>query len=70
MIIIQYNIHKTVKKNANITSVLVKSFGELVDGGGNLQTLTKDSLLTLETNVFGPFDETGNITFRLDILAY
>lgn len=39
------------------SSVLVESVGELSDGRGNLQTLVEDDLLTLKTDVFGPFDE-------------
>ena len=49
--------------------VLVQNLGELSDRGGNLETLVKDNLLSLETNVFGPFHESGEISGRLDRLS-
>jgi hypothetical protein len=42
--------------------ILSKSLGELVDAGGDLQTLVKDSTLTLDANVLGPSDESTQIT--------
>lgn len=50
-------------------SVLVEDLSELGDRWGNLETLVKDNLLPLETNVFGPFDESGEISGRLDGLS-
>jgi hypothetical protein len=43
--------------------------GELVDGGRNLETLEKNTLLSLDTDVLGPFDETGEVSDWLDITA-
>lgn len=43
--------------------------GELSDCWRNLQTLVEDDLLALETNVFRPFDETGQISDWSDVLA-
>jgi hypothetical protein len=50
--------------------VLVQNFGELVQSRGNLETLVKDLLLTLKTNVVGPLDEARDITLGLNILTY
>lgn len=47
----------------------VKSLAELVDWWRNLQALLQNSLLALHTDVLGPFDETGQVTFGLDVLA-
>ena len=44
--------------------------GELSNSGGNLETLVEDNLLALKANVFGPLDEAGKITSRLDVLAW
>lgn len=52
-----------------LTSLLVKSLSELVDWRRNLQSLGENSLLPLNTNVFGPFDETAEISVRLNVLA-
>jgi len=49
--------------------VLVKGVGELSNRGGDLQALVKDDLLALKTDVFGPLDEAGKVTRRLDVLA-
>ena len=38
--------------------ILTNGFGKLVDGGGDLETLVKYGALTLDADVFGPFDET------------
>lgn len=40
------------------------------DGGGDLETLAEDDLLALKTNVFGPLDETGQVSFGTDVLAW
>jgi len=46
-----------------------QSVGELVDGWWDLQSLHEDSLLTLELDVSGPSDETGQVTTMLDVIA-
>ena len=51
------------------SSVLVQSIAELSNGWWDLETLVKDNTLTLETNVFGPFNESGQITGRLNVLT-
>jgi len=43
--------------------------GELIDGWWDLQSLHEDSLLTLELDVSGPSDETGQVTTMLDVIA-
>ena len=50
-----------------LTLVLLEGLGELVDRRGNLQTLHQDSLLPLDANVAGPFDEAGEVALRLDV---
>ena len=42
---------------------------ELGDGGWYLETLVQNDLLPLEADVFGPFDETGEVSFGSDALA-
>jgi hypothetical protein len=39
-------------------------------GGRDLEPLLKHGLLTLDTDVLGPLDETTQITLWLDILTY
>jgi len=40
---------------------------ELVNHGGNLKSGKEDSLLSLQNDVFGPSDESGQISLVLDI---
>lgn len=49
--------------------VLVEGVTELGDCWGDLQTLVEDDLLSLESDVFRPFDESGDVSGRLDVLA-
>lgn len=49
--------------------VLVQGVGELSDGRGDLETLVEDDLLALKENVFGPFDETGQVSLGADVLT-
>ena len=49
--------------------VLVDGLGELVDGGGNLETLEKNALLSLDTDVLGPFDEASEVANWLDVTS-
>jgi hypothetical protein len=41
--------------------VLVKSLSELVDAGGNLETLHEDGLLALDTHITRPLHVTGQV---------
>ena len=50
-----------------LTLVLVNSVGELVDGGGHLESLHQNSLLPLNSDVSWPFDETGEVSLWLDV---
>jgi hypothetical protein len=50
-----------------LTLVLIDGLGELVESGGNLQSLKKNSLLTLDANVFWPLDEASEISLGLDV---
>jgi hypothetical protein len=45
----------------------VDSIGELVKSGRNLQSLKKNSLLTLNANVLRPSDEASEISLWLDV---
>jgi len=47
--------------------VLVNGLRELVDGGWNLEALEKNALLSLNTDVLGPFDKTGEVADWLDV---
>jgi len=47
--------------------VSVDGLGELVECGGDLKTLKKDLLVSLETDVLRPSDSSGEISDRLDI---
>lgn len=49
--------------------VLVKSVSELRDSRGDLETLSQDDLLALETNILGPLDEASKVGLGLDALA-
>lgn len=49
--------------------VLVESVGELVDHGWNLDSLEKNLLLTLESDVLGPSDISCHIHAWLDIIT-
>ena len=51
------------------TCLFVQRLRELVDWWRNLQPGLEDGLLPLETNVLGPFDEVGQVTLGLEILA-
>merc|ERR1719244_2287490 len=49
--------------------LLVEGGLELLDWRGHLQTGAQHGLLSLETDVLGPFDESGEVPLGLDILA-
>lgn len=40
-----------------------------MNGGGHLESLEQDGFLSLQANVSRPFDESSQVTFRLDILT-
>jgi hypothetical protein len=50
-----------------LTLILVNGLWELIDGGGNLESCKKNSLLTLDTNVLRPLDETSEVSLGLDV---
>ena len=58
---------KKLRARFCLTLVLVNGLGELVDGGRDLEALEKNALLSLDANVFGPFDEAGKVADRLDV---
>jgi len=47
--------------------VFVNCVLELMDGGGDLESLKKNSLLTLNSDVFRPLDEPGEVSLWLDV---
>ena len=49
--------------------IFLNSLGELVDGGGHLESLHEDSLLSLDSDVLGPFDETGEVSLWLNVTS-
>ena len=50
-----------------LTLVLLKGLGELVDLGRDLQSLHENALLTLDTDVAGPFHKAGEVARWLDV---
>ena len=50
-----------------LTLVLIDGLLELVQSGGDLQSLEEDSLLTLDANVFWPLDEASEISLWLNV---
>ena len=50
-----------------LTLVLLEGLAELVDHGGHLESLHKDSLLSLDANVTRPFHKAGEVTLWLDV---
>jgi len=58
------------EKSEEVASLVgFQGVGELIDGWWDLQSLHEDSLLTLELDVLGPSDETGQVTTMLDVIA-
>tara|TARA_B100000787_G_C16007996_1_gene213035 strand:+ start:197 stop:526 length:330 start_codon:yes stop_codon:yes gene_type:complete len=47
----------------------VDSVGKLGNAWGDLESLHEDSLLSLDSDVFGPFDESGEISLGLDVAS-
>ena len=50
-----------------LTLVLVNCLRELVNGGWNLESLHENTLLSLNANILWPLDETGQISYGLDV---
>ena len=50
-----------------LTLVLVNGRLELVDVGWDLKALEKDALLSLDADILGPLDETGEVANWLDV---
>ena len=55
------------RKSFEPTLILVNGVLELVNGGGDLQSLEKNSLLTLNSDVFWPLDESCEVSLWLDV---
>lgn len=51
------------------SSVLVQGGGELGKSRGDLETVLQDLLLSLQTDILGPLDETGEVSLGLDVLS-
>jgi len=49
--------------------LLVQGLGELVDAWGHLESLLENGALSLELDVFWPSNESGEVSFWLDVLA-
>ena len=50
--------------------VFIESVRELCDRWRYFQTIGENDLLSLEADIFGPLDESREISFGLDILAF
>jgi hypothetical protein len=60
-----------VEKFEQLSSrVLVKSMGELSNGGWDLETLVEDDFLALETNIFRPLDEASQVCLGTNVLTW
>lgn len=51
------------------SSVAIQGIGELSNGRRDLETEVQDLLLALKADIFGPFDEAGQVALGLNILA-
>lgn len=63
------NFFLKILHQLSLTLVSVNSSLELVNGRGNLKSLEEDSLLSLNPNVFGPSDESGEVSLGLDVAS-
>ena len=54
-------------RECELTLVPVNSMSELIDGGRDLESGHENSLLSLNTNVLGPFHKTSEVSLRLDV---
>lgn len=52
-----------------LTLRFVDSVSELGNAWGDLESLHEDSLLSLDSDVLGPFDESGEISLGLDVAS-
>ena len=57
------------KLEEDFSLISFESSGELSDGGWDFQSGEEDSFLSLEGDVFGPFDESGQVSGRLDVVT-
>lgn len=51
------------------SGVLVQSVGELGNCGRDLESLVENDLLSLKSDVCGPFDESGQVSLGGDVSA-
>lgn len=64
------NLNKTLANiNQYLTAVLFKGSGELSDSCWDFESCQEDSFLPLEGDVFGPFNESGEVSGRLDVVS-
>jgi hypothetical protein len=59
-----HSLHKIID-----TLVLFEGFRELSNNSGNFDSVQQDSFLSLENNIFGPFDKSCKISSWLNIIA-
>ena len=52
------------------SSILIQHVRELGNGGWNLKMLVQNCLFPVEADVFGPFDETREVSLGSDVLAW
>ena len=58
-----------IKKLSILTRLFVQSGVELIQCWRNLQPSLQNSLLSLQANILGPFDESAQIPLRLNVLS-
>lgn len=52
-----------------LTAILLKGSRELSDSSWHFESSQEDSLLSLESNVFGPLHKPGQVSCRLDVIS-
>ena len=57
------------KLEEDFSLISFQGSGELSDGRWNFQSGEENSFLSLEGDVFGPFDESGQVSGRLDVVT-
>jgi hypothetical protein len=60
---------KENKCNQSHTSILISSNIELVNSSWDFQSLKKNALLSLKTDVFWPLNESSQISLRLNAIS-
>ena len=64
------NLNKTFANiKTNLTAIFLKGSRELSDSSGHFKSCQEDSFLSLEGDVLGPLDESGEISAWLNVIS-